>query len=68
LILSGLFLPVYLQDYNRESSKPSANAVSRKGRKLIVNTGMDYSGTGHFHEHYKITISPKQDPLVIKVP
>jgi hypothetical protein len=67
-VASGLFLPVYVQDYNRQISSPSANVVSREGRKLIVNAGMDYSGTGHFHNGYKITISPHQDPTVIRMP
>jgi hypothetical protein len=67
-VASGLFLPVYVQDYNRQISSPSANVISREGRKLIVNAGMDYAGTGHFHNDYKITISPNQDPMVIKMP
>jgi hypothetical protein len=67
-VASGLFLPVYVQDYNRQIRSPSTNVTSREGRKLIVNAGMDYAGTGHFHNDYKITISPNQDPVVIKIP
>ena len=61
---SGRFLPVYVQDYNRDVRWPSSNVITNENRKIIVNVGMDYEGTGHFHNHYKITISPKHDPIV----
>ncbi|HVU27319.1 MAG TPA: hypothetical protein VHG71_06235 [Verrucomicrobiae bacterium] len=58
------FLPVYVQDYNRSIRSPSANIISQDTGKFIVETGMDYEGTGHFHNRYKITISPKHDPIM----
>jgi hypothetical protein len=60
----NLFLPVYVQDYNRTARAPSKNKTSKRKTKMIIETGMDYSGTGNFHNHYKITISPNRDPQV----
>jgi hypothetical protein len=59
------FLPVYVQDYNRNTRAPSENKISKRKTKMSIETGMDYSGTGHFHNHYKITISPNRDPQVV---
>jgi hypothetical protein len=61
---SGLFLPVYVQDYNRYTRSPSESVITKGEKKLIINTGMDYEGAGHFHNHYKITISPNHNPAV----
>jgi hypothetical protein len=61
---SGRFLPVYVQDYNRYVRLPSENVIAKEKRKFIVEAGMDYEGIGHFHKHYKITISPNHDPSV----
>jgi hypothetical protein len=62
---SGRFLPVYVQDYNRDIRWPTANVITNEEDKIIVNAGMDYAGTGHFHNHYKIIISTNQYPVVI---
>ena len=62
---SGRFLPVYVQDYNRDIQWPTANVITNEEDKIIVNAGMDYAGTGHFHNHYKIIISTNQYPVVI---
>jgi len=61
----GRFLPVYVQDYNRHIRSPSANVIAKVKQKFIVTTGMDYEGTGHFHDRYKITITPDHDPVVV---
>jgi len=62
---SGRFLPVYVQDYNRDVRWPTANVITNEEDKIIVNAGMDYAGTGHFHNHYKFIISTNQYPVVI---
>jgi len=62
---SGRFLPVYVQDYNRDVRWPTASVITNEEDKIIVNAGMDYAGTGHFHNHYKIIISTNQYPVVI---
>jgi len=64
-VKQGQFLPIYVQIYNRNVRVPSASVITKDQKKLIVNTGMDYEGTGHFHDHYKITISPNHDPLIV---
>ena len=64
-VKSNQFLPVYVQDYNRDTRTPSENKNSNKETKLIIESGMDYSGTGRFHNRYKIIISPDFDPVVI---
>lgn len=61
----GRFLPVYIQTYNRETRVPSADLVTAEKTKMVVNAGMDYAGTGHFHNRYRITIAAKRDPIVI---
>lgn len=61
----GRFLPVYIQTYNRETRVPSADLVTAEKTKMVVNAGMDYAGTGHFHNRYRITIAAKRDPVVI---
>ena len=61
---SGRFLPVYVQDYNRDIRWPVANVTTNEEDKIIVYAGMDYAGTGHFHNHYKIAISPNHNPIV----
>jgi hypothetical protein len=62
-IESGRFLPVYVQDYNRDVRWPTANSIIKEKKKFIVKAGMDYAGTGHFHFHCVITISPNHDPI-----
>jgi hypothetical protein len=61
---SGRFLPVYVQDYNRDVRWPTANIIIREKKQLTINAGMEYAGTGHFHHHYKITIAPNRNPVV----
>jgi hypothetical protein len=61
---SGRFLPVYVQDYNRDVRWPTANSIIKEKKKFIVKAGMDYAGTGHFHFHCVITISPNHNPIV----
>ena len=61
---TGRFLPAYVQDYNHDVRWPTANVVVKERTKLIVNTGMEYAGTGHFHNYYKIIISPNHNPIV----
>ena len=60
----NLFLPVYVQNYNQETRMPSANKVTKQKARIMIEAGMDYSGTGHFHNHYQIVISPNQKPVV----
>ncbi len=64
-VKQGQFLPIYVQVYNRNVRVPSASVITNDQEKLIVNTGMDYEGTGHFHDHYKVTISLNHDPLIV---
>jgi len=61
------FLPVYVQDYNRSTRSPSANLVSKNAGKLIILTGMNYAGSGHFYDRYTIIVSPDCDPTVTKL-
>ncbi len=61
---SGRFLPVYVQDYNRQVRWPTANSITKEKKQLTVNAGMEYAGTGHFHNHYKIAIMPDRNPAV----
>ena len=61
----GQFLPVYVQDYNHAVRVPSESIVTKEKKKIIVNAGMDYFGTGHFHNKYKISISQNHDPIVV---
>lgn len=58
------FLPVYVQVYNQHMRVPSANKISNGKKKIIIETGMDYSGTGHFHNHYQIVLAPDHKPVV----
>ena len=62
---SGRFLPAYVQDYNRDARWPTANTITKEKKKLTVNAGMDYAGTGHLHNHYRIVITPNRNPVVI---
>lgn len=59
------FLPVYVQGYNHNVRAPSENKIFKKKTKITIRTGMDYSGTGHLHNRYKIIISPNHDPAVV---
>jgi len=59
------FLPVYVQNYHHEVRVPSGNAVFADKKTLTINAGMDYYGTGHFHNRYQITIAPDHDPVVV---
>jgi hypothetical protein len=67
-VQQGQFLPVYVQIYNRWLRAPSETVVVEDKKSLIVKAGMDYEGTGHFHDHYKITISPTHGAVVASVP
>lgn len=64
-VKQGQFLPIYVQVYNRNIRVPSASVITNDQKKLVVNAGMDYEGTGHFRDHYKITIAPNHDPLIV---
>ena len=61
----GRFLPVYVQDYNRNVRSPAATTVVREPHQLIAHAGMDYDGTGHFHSGYRIVIALNRDPVVV---
>jgi hypothetical protein len=63
-IKNDQFLPVYVQDYNQGTREPSKSSPLKTNLKLIIEAGMDYSGTGHFHNHYKITLAANHDPHV----
>lgn len=58
------FLPVYVQDYNRDIRSPTPTSIAKEKNKLTVNVGMNYAGTGHFHHHYQIVIAPNCNPAV----
>ena len=60
----GKFLPVYVQIFNHYIRWPSPDTVITENRKIIIDAGMDYEGTGHFHTHYKMIVSPDARPLV----
>lgn len=61
----GRFLPVYVQTYNQGIRTPSADIVSIKKAKFVVEAGMDYAGTGHFHNHYRIMMTRDHPPVVV---
>ena len=60
----GKFLPVYVQVFNHDIRWPSPDTVMAEKRKMIIDAGMDYAGTGHFHTHYKMIVSPDAKPVV----
>lgn len=58
------FLPVYVQNYNRQVRWPTANRITKKRKGFTVDAGMEHSGTGHFHRNYTITIWANREPVV----
>jgi hypothetical protein len=63
-VAPGRFLPVYVQDYNRDVRWPTPNSITKNKRRLTVNAGMDYAGTGGFKNRYEIMIRQDRDPAV----
>lgn len=59
---SGHFLPVYIQDYDKKTRWPTETRAVMRGKKLVIVTGMDYAGTGHYRKRYKLVFSPSQVP------
>lgn len=61
------FLPVYVQVYNKVVSWPSDEIIRTSKLALIVDSGLEYSGTGRFHRHFEITFSRGRKPVVIEI-
>jgi hypothetical protein len=61
------FLPVYVQIYNQAVRVPYESVCNRDKQNLIIKTGMRYRGSGPAdnRNHYKITISPNHDPVIV---
>jgi hypothetical protein len=61
------FLPVYVQIYNQAIRTPYESVWIGDEQILIIKTGMRYIGNGPAdnRDHYKITISPNHDPVIV---
>ena len=60
----GRFLPVYVQDYNRQVRWPTDNVITNVDGKAVIHTAMDYAGSGCFRNQYQITLSGNRDPFI----
>jgi hypothetical protein len=59
------FLPVYVQIYNQTIRAPYESVCNEDKQNLIIKTGMRYTGTADYRDHYKITISQNHDPVIV---
>lgn len=64
-VIPERFLPVYVQDYERTTRRPSDTVIVKKTDQVVViAAGMDYAGSGALHERYEITLAANQNPVV----